>query len=149
MAGNPIGGTIPVWREPAVDIPVKDLREFIAKYGPNVAVLTTWVRKHGVYQFVTIGSNRSYSDSAVELRNIIAGALRLTPLDPTKEDLRGDHPNVSLTQEQLDFLLWLLGYINGGSGSMDAGHRQYVQKYHDQLLPLLGDAKEKIVNKPV
>ncbi len=140
---------IPEWREPAIDVPVQDLREFVAKYGPNVAVLTTWVRKHGIYQFVTIGSSRSYSDSAVNLRNIIAGALRLNPLDPTKEDLRDDHPNVNLTREQIDFLLWLLGYIHAATKDMDAGHKEYIMKHHGKLLPIFGDAKEKIVNKPV
>lgn len=138
---------IPKWRYPPVPVPVQSLRQFIAGHGQSVAVLTLWTKELGGYQFVTIGADTWHADAAVNLRNIITQALNLTPLE-TLEDLRLDHPNVSLNLEQLDFLLWLLGYIYSAMDTMDAGHKGYVQKYHDQLLPLFGNAKEKIVNRP-
>jgi len=140
---------IPPWHKPPVDVTVSELREFMAQHGADVSVLTTWTRETSVYQFITIGSNRAYADAAVVLRNTLADALKLTPLDPGGEDLRGDHPNVSLTLEQVDFMLWLLGYINAASEEMDAGHKEYIMKHHNALLPVLGNAKKRIVNKPV
>lgn len=148
MGGN-VKSKIPEWRRPAVDIPVQDLREFIARYGPSVAVLVTWTEATKKHQFVTIGSDVGFANAAVRLRNLIANKMGLEKLDQTTEDLRGDHPNVSLNVDQLDFLLWLLGYIYADKNMMDAGHKVFVQKYHDQLLPIFGDAKEEIVNKPV
>ena len=147
MAGN-VKGKIPNWHYPPVPVPVQSLREFIAQHGQSVAVLTLWTKELGGYQFVTIGADRWHADAAVNLLNIITKALNLAPLK-VLEDLRGDHPNVSLTLDQLNFLLWLLGYIYANTDTMDAGHKEYVQKYHDQLLPVLINANEKIVNKPV
>lgn len=140
--------SIPPWRKPAVDVPVQALREFLAQYGPNVAVLVTWVEATKEHQFVTIGSDIGFANAAVRLRNLIVEKIGADKFGPTTEDLRGDHPNVSLTLEQIDFALWLLGYIFAARELMDQAHRDYISKYHDQLLPVLGDAKDRLVKQP-
>lgn len=135
---------IPEWKKPPVSIPVQDLREFIAKYGPDVSVLTTWSHETNSYQFVTIGADKHYADAAVRLRDVLTKSLSLGPNGPNDEDLRHEHPNVKLSHEQLFFLLWLLGFISAQEGLSDE-KQKFVEKYHDELLPLLGAAYEATV----
>lgn len=131
-----------------MDVPVQALREFIARYGPHVSVLTTWSAKTQTYQFVTIGSTLQYSTLAVNLRNIIAENLDLGALGPTTEDLRQDHPNVSLNMDQINFLTWVLGRLFAEKDSLDVGHRLYIDSHHDTLLELFGKAKDQINDQP-
>lgn len=138
---------IPEWRKPAVNIPVQDLREFIAKYGPDVAVLVTWDPVK-IYQFVTIGSDGGYANAAVRLRNILANKLGAEPLGPTLEDRRSDHPNVSLDKDQLAFLLWALGHLYAEADQMNEEGREFFMKHHDQLFTLLGNALENFKHQP-
>lgn len=137
---------VPEWQNPQIDIPVQDLREFLCKYGPSVSVLVTWSQDRA-YNFITIGSDRLYADAAVRLRNEIADKLGDGQFT-LKEDLRGDHPNVALTLEQLDFILWLLGRIFAVSSFLSDAHQKYIEKHHDALMNLVGDAKEKLAKAP-
>ncbi len=81
---------IPTWTKPAVPIPVQALREFIAHYGPDVAVLITAGPDIG-YVYTTVGSSDVYANIAADLRNLIADRTAMIPV-PTTEDLRSDHP---------------------------------------------------------
>lgn len=143
-----VKSAVPKWRKPPVDVPVQALREFMAKYGADVTVMVTWSREEGSYQFVTIGSDQFYADSAVNLRNLIADGLKLHPLSPTVEDLRGDHPNVALDSEQIDFLIWALGFISGKALNRDQKFKDYVQKHHDPIVERLGRSSSILKHKP-
>lgn len=139
---------IPPWRKPPVDVPVQALREFMSLYGADVSVLVTWTHETNRYQFVTIGSDHLYSHSAVNLRNEIAKILGLDALGPVKEDLRADHPNLQLTPDQINFVLWVLGRLWAEKDDLGKGHKKYIRKHHDKLLKLLGDAKTVLESKP-
>lgn len=143
-----LGGKIPKWQKPPIEMPIQDMREFIAKYGHDVAILVTWTHESGAYQFTTIGSDQLYADTAVNLRNLIADGLALHPLDPKIKDLRGDHPNVALNMDQLQFLLWILGRTYVEADKFSTKHRRYIKKYHDQLLTLFGKAIVILAVKP-
>lgn len=140
---------IPPWTKPPVDVPVQDLREFISQYGPDVTVLVTWTHETNSYQFVTVGSDRLYADSAVKLRDVIAEGLGLTKDGPAKEDRRGDHPNVALNPKQLHFLLWTLGRLYAKADmTRNRAFRQYVAKHHDEVHEILGNALEAFEKAP-
>lgn len=135
---------VPEWNKPPVPVPVQALREFMSRFGADVSVLTTWTHEDPAnYQFVTIGSDRLYAEAAVRLRDEISKGMNLSVAGPNNEDLRQDHAKVDLTLGQIDFLLWVLGWMFAEKDRMDDAHRQYIEKYHDQLLPILGDAKER------
>lgn len=121
----------------------------MAKHGADVSVLVTWTHETGAYQFVTIGSDQLYADSAVNLRNLIAEGLKLHPLDPAVEDLRGDHPNIALSPDQIDFLLFTLGFISGEASKRGEGKfREYVKKHHNPIIERLGRSKSILKHKP-
>jgi hypothetical protein len=150
MAKSGIKSKIPKWRKPAVDIPVQDLREFIARYGPDVAVLTTWSDSTKSYQFVTIGSDVFFADGAVRMRDLITKSLDVKNLGPATEDLRGDHPNVSLTQDQINFLLWTLGWMYAESGAFtQSGKTDWFRRHHDEVLRCFQAAIEQFSKQPV
>ena len=130
-------------------MPVQDLREFISQYGPDVTVLVTWSNETKCHNFVTVGSERIYSDDAVMLRNHIAKALGLLPLEPTKEDRRHEHPNVALTAPQLRFLIWNLGRLAAASdASTKPNFKKYVTEHHDAVHEILGQALENLNKAP-
>jgi hypothetical protein len=141
-------GSLPPWRKPPVDVPVQALREFMAKHGADVSVLTTWTHETNCYQFVTVGADWHYANSAVNLRNVIAGGLDLHPLDPKIEDLRSDHPNVALSTEQIQFLLWVLGRLYAETDKRGKGFKKYVRRHHDALLEILSQAKSILTHQP-
>lgn len=101
---------IPQYVKPPIPIPVQALRDFVCKYGPDVAVLATWTHEEGGinYRFVTVGSNRQYADGAVRLRDLFAQVLELPNHPKFLEDLRADHPAISSTT--LKALLDVLHY---------------------------------------
>jgi hypothetical protein len=139
---------IPKWTKPPVDVPVQALREFAAKYGQDVTVMVTWTHETNSYQFVTAGSDRLYSDSAVDLRDIIAKGLGMAEDGPAKEDLRGDHPNVVLTKEQIDFLVWGLGYLTGALSKRSTKHKDYLNQHHDAVAERLNQARSLLEKAP-
>lgn len=139
---------IPAWTKPPVDVPVQSLRDFVATHGHDIAVLVTWTHETASFQFVTIGSTQFFANSAVKLREMIADHLGLNPLGPTTEDLRGDHPNLSLNDDQMNFLIWTLGFMSGEAAKRDEKFQEYVKKYHDVLIERLAQAKRVLENKP-
>jgi hypothetical protein len=95
---------IPAWQKPPTPVNVQALREFIAPFGPDVAVLVTWTHEKG-YQFVTVGCDRRYADAALGLRNLLVGpGLGLVMTGPDEEDLRAEHRPEPWTQEQKEAL---------------------------------------------
>lgn len=139
---------IPTWTKPPVDVPVQSLRDFVAAHGPDIAVLVTWTHETASFQFVTIGSTQFFADSAVKLREMIADHLGLNPLGPTTEDLRGDHPNLSLNDDEMNFLIWILEFMSGEATKRDEKFQEYIKKYHDVLIERLAQAKRVLENKP-
>ena len=147
--------TLPKWIKPPKEITIEKLRELAAAHGQDIAVLVTWAWDNNVTNLVTSGSDELYAQLAVETREKIASALGLVGTKLTG-DLRFDHikpPNedphapkitVSLTHEDLFFLLWLLGHINSAADEMDQNHKDFIDRYHDRLLPLFGNAYEQV-----
>jgi len=136
---------IPKWKKTPVPVPIETLRALAAKHGQDVTVLVTWHRD-GVFNFTTVGSDFVYADAAVRMRDILAKNLGIESLGIDR-DLRHEHPNVSLTKEQIDFVLWILGYMRGRAEKLDQKHRDYVLKYHDELLPIIAAATGKRKNE--
>jgi hypothetical protein len=87
---NSTSPKIPPWNKPPKPVTIEALREFIASFGSDVAVLVTWTWNQG-YHFVTVGADRAYADGAVRLRDLLAKGIQLR-LGPNDRDRRGDHP---------------------------------------------------------
>ena len=49
-----------------------------------------------------------------------------------------------LNDDELNFLLWMAGYLHGGKDTMDAAHQAFISVNHDQLLPKLISAKKHV-----
>lgn len=136
---------IPEWNKTPVPVPIETLRSLTAAHGQDVAVLVTW-HHEAEYNFVTIGSDSLYADAAVRLRDVMAKNLGFESLGIDR-DLRHEHPNVKINQEQRDFIVWMLGYMYGESEHLDEKHRAYVLKYHNELIPVFGNAFVKPKNE--
>lgn len=136
---------IPKWKKTPVQVSIETLRKLAATHGQDVTVLVTWHRD-GVFNFTTVGSDFVYADAAVRLRDTLAKNLDIKSLGIDR-DLRHEHPNVKLTPDQIDFMLWLLGYMRGLADKLDKKHRDYVLKHHDELLPIIAAATAKRKNE--
>lgn len=136
---------IPKWKKTPVPVPIETLRKLTAQHGQDVAVLVTWHRD-GNFNFTTIGSDFIYADAAVRLRDTMAKNLGIESLGIDR-DLRHEHPNVTLTAPQLEFITWLLGFAYGLAEKMEGKRRAYVLKYHNKLHPIIGEAYEKAKNE--
>ncbi len=49
---------------------------------------------------------------------------------------------IELTESELDFLLWAIGYLVGMSSDSEESYRRYIHKNHDTILPKLIEAKK-------
>ena len=137
---DPIPSPIPAWTKPPIPVSVQALREFVAKHGPDVSVLVTWTHETNNFQFVTAGINLRYANSAVNLRNILAGKLNLA-LGEITEDLRDQHPNVSLTQDELVVLTRALDRVNADD-NLSPARRNSFEKHYLNLRKKFKDAYE-------
>lgn len=49
-----------------------------------------------------------------------------------------------LTQEDIEFILWCLGYIVGSSDKLDNKHKEYIKENHDRVLSKIGRIYEEL-----
>jgi len=52
-----------------------------------------------------------------------------------------------LTQDEVTFVLWTLGFVNGMSEKMDKQHQHYVNEHHDNVFEKIGNIYELINRK--
>lgn len=155
---------LPKWSDTPTPVTIEELRALLAPHGQAIGVLVTWAWQNDITNTVTVGSDELYAQVAVQARDQIAkaiglkggkltGDLRFDHLKPPpdgEDQPQKPHIQVSLTFEDTGFLLWLLGYIKSASDEMDQKHQEYINGYHERLLPIIGRAHEgigKIVNK--
>ena len=51
--------------------------------------------------------------------------------------------DITLTDDELTFLTWALGYLYGASEKMSEGRRNYIGSHHFNLLPKLLGANKR------
>ena len=49
-----------------------------------------------------------------------------------------------LTKNDIDFILWCLGYIYSSSDKLDDKHKKYIQESHDRVLPKIAKIHEEL-----
>ncbi len=89
------------FRKPPEPIHVQDVRDWIAPFGPDVAVLITWTHEYPGYQFVTVGANRFFADGASRLRDLLERLLKQEG-GPLAEDLRRQFNDPAFIRLRLD-----------------------------------------------
>ncbi len=152
---------IPKYAKKPTPVTIDDLRKFVAPFGQDVAVLMTWNCKNDITNLVTAGSDQLYAQYAAQAREKFEKVLGFDPKAPLSADLRHEHikrppqteqeeaqvPHIviTFTHEDLGFLLWCFGNIYAGRHEKKGKHRKdYVEKYHSRLLPIIGRAYEEI-----
>ncbi len=155
---------IPKYAKTAKPVTIDDLRKFVAPFGQDIAVLMTWNNKDNITNLVTAGSDQLYAQCAAQAREKFEKVLGFEPADKLTADLRHEHlkgppqteqkeaqvPHivVSLTHEDLGFLLWNLGRLSAEKRELDKEHQDYIGQYHSRLLPIFGRAYEQIGKLP-
>jgi hypothetical protein len=146
---------IPKYAKKPKPVEIQDLRKFIAPFGQDVAVLMTWNWQNNITNMITAGSDQLYAHHAAKARELFEKALGFQPGGKLTGDLRHEHLKgpaqteqegavVSLTHEDLGFLIWLLGRVDSEKDSLDKKHQEYMSKYHDRLFPIFGRAFEAV-----